>query len=230
MKKIFLYLSLLYSCNCFAQYKGGTNDGTAKANTTNQNTLPNIYVGGNNDGFGNANITNQNTLPNIYLGGNNDGFSKAIITNQNVLPNIYEGGTNDGFSKVNVLAQNTFPEIYKGGLNDGFVKANASNQNLLPGIYKGGSNDGFSSNKSFGQNPFCTGDNIRWNGSVSSAWDNPLNWDCNTMPNINSIVTIPSGLINYPIVSFSYEIRTLFLQTGASINILPSVQFKLNGF
>ena len=229
MKKILLYFSLFYSCSCFAQYKGGTDDGAAKANTTNQNSLPNIYLGGSNDGFGKANIINQNTLPNIYLGGNNDGFSKATITNQNVLPNIYAGGSNDGFSKASVLAQNTLPEIYRGGTNDGFAKATITNQNLLPNIYAGGTNDGFSSKNAYGQNPLCGGDNVRWNGSVSTAWDNPLNWDCLVMPNINSIVTIPSGLTNYPTVSFSYEIKTMYLQTGTTFILKPGVYFKLNG-
>jgi hypothetical protein len=33
-----------------------------------------------------------------------------------------------------------------------------------------------------------------WNGSISEAWQNPLNWNCNAVPGINSNVIIPAGV------------------------------------
>ncbi|MCY7292986.1 MAG: hypothetical protein LH615_12475, partial [Ferruginibacter sp.] len=145
-------------------------------------------------------------LPNIYAGGNNDGFEQIALTNQNALPNIYAGGNNDGFQQIILINQNTFPNIYRGNSDDGFAATTV-----------------------FGQNPLCNNGIIIWNGSESIAWENPANWDCGTLPNINSDVLIPAGLSRYPTVSFSYEIKSLLLQPGSTLIVLPTVNFKLNG-
>jgi hypothetical protein len=164
-----------------------------------------------------------------YKGGSNDGFLQLAVTNQNTLPNIYAGGSNDGYHQTAIINQNTLPNIYSGGSNDGFHQITIINQNTLPNIYTGSSNDGFASKIVFGQNSFCTGDIATWNGSVSIAWENPANWDCGTLPGISSNVIIPSGLTRYPTVSFTYEIKSLYLQPGSSVTVLPAVNFKLNG-
>jgi hypothetical protein len=229
MLKYTVILFLFFSTNATAQYIGGSNDGFLQLAVTNQNILPNIYAGGSNDGYYQTTIINQNTLPNIYAGGSNDGYHQITIINQNTLPDIYAGGSNDGYNQTAIINQNTLPNIYAGGNNDGFHQINIINQNTLPNIYTGSSNDGYSSKTVFGQNSLCTGDIATWNGSVSIAWENPANWDCGTLPNINSNVIIPSGLARYPTVSFTYEIKSLYLQPGSSVTVLPAVNFKLNG-
>lgn len=222
-------LCILVGIAASAQYNGGSGDGFQLTVSANQNPLPNIYGGGNNDGFSIIVTLNQNTLPNIYTGGNNDGFSLTAITGQNTLPNIYTGGADDGLDMATVAAQNPLPGIYLGGNNDGFQQVSIINQNSFVIIYSGGNNDGFTSNTLFNQNPLCTGDSAKWNGSVSIAWENPGNWDCGVLPNINSNVIIRSGLARYPTVSFSFEIKSLYLQPGASVTVSPGVNFKLNG-
>jgi hypothetical protein len=161
-----------------------------------------------------------------YTGGSNDGISSTAVSNQNPLPSIYLGGSNDGISSASVSNQNPLPSIYFGGSNDGISSASVSNQNPLPSIYLGGSSDGFSF--SFAVNQNCTGDSAKWNGSISTAWENPANWSCGVLPTIGSNVIIPSGLARYPVVSFMYEIRSLLLQPGSSVTIQPGVLFKLN--
>ncbi len=222
-------LFLFFSTSAAAQYKGGSNDGFLQLAVNNQNTLPNIYAGAANDGFVQAAVLNQNTLTNIYTGSSNDGFHQIAILNQNTLPNIYTGGSNDGHHQTSIINQNILPNIYAGGSNDGFHQITILNQNTLPNIYTGSSNDGFTSTIAVGQNSLCDGDIAIWNGSVSIAWENPANWDCGTLPGINSNVIIPPGLTRYPTVSFIYEIKSLYLHPGSSITILPAVNFKLNG-
>lgn len=75
----------------------------------------------------------------------------------------------------------------------------------------------------------CNVANTRWNGNVSNNWDNPLNWDCSILPGISSNVTIPPGLFRYPIVNSFYEIKSINVQTNASIIINPSANLKING-
>jgi hypothetical protein len=75
----------------------------------------------------------------------------------------------------------------------------------------------------------CNVANVRWNGSISTDWDNPVNWDCSILPDITSTVIMPAGLTRYPIVTSFHEIKSIFLQTGASIRINPNVSFKVNG-
>jgi hypothetical protein len=229
MIKLFFISFIFFVQKTSAQYTGGGNDGFIQLAVNNQNILPNIYAGGSNDGFQHSTTINQNALPNIYTGGSNDGFNNMTAINQNSIPNIYTGGTNDGFVQFTIINQNSLPNIYTGGSNDGFHQIIITNQNNLPNIYTGSINDGFSCKTIFGQNALCTGDIATWNGSVSIAWENPANWNCGTMPNINSQVIIPSGLSRYPTISFAYEIKNLFLQPGSLVIILPSVNLKLNG-
>ena len=230
MRRLFIIVSLVYChINLLAQYKGGSNDGWTSSVSINQNPLTNVYTGGNNDGYSSLSASNQNPLTNIYAGGSNDGFDSAFAVGQNPLANIYTGGVDDGFDMLEAAAQNPLPGIYFGGNNDGYHLATIINQNPLPGIYLGGNNDGFTRLAIYNQNPGCIGDNAIWNGSISIAWEEPANWDCGVLPNINSNVIIHSGVARYPTVSFWFEIISLTLLQGASINILPGVNFILNG-
>jgi hypothetical protein len=225
---VLILSSLMVMQHSYAQYTGGSNDGFHRASAANQNALTNIYVGGVNDGFDTSAATNQNPLANIYKGGTNDGFSYTIVNNQNPLSNIYRGGSNDGFSNTIISNQNLLINIYKGGTNDGFSYTIISNQNPLINIYTGGVNDGYSTKKAYGQNPLCFGNTIVWNGSVSTEWENPANWDCGVMPNIHSDVEIRTGMPRYPIVKISYEIRSLKLLPGSFITITNNANFILN--
>jgi hypothetical protein len=150
------FLSILFficSIKGFAQYKGGSNDGTALATATNQNAIPNIYSGGINDGVALNVVTNQNPITNIYTGGINDGVALNVVTNQNPITNIYTGGINDGVALNVVTNQNPITNIYTGGINDGVALNVVTNQNPITNIYTGGINDGVAMSSVVNNNP-----------------------------------------------------------------------------
>lgn len=57
---------------------------------------------------------------------------------------------------------------------------------------------------------------MTWEGTVSIAWENPANWSCNTLPDMNTDVIINGGKPNYPTITSNPTIRTLRLNAGAT--------------
>lgn len=68
-------------------------------------------------------------------------------------------------------------------------------------------------------------DNV-WTGSVSTAWETPENWSCNSIPDETTDVVLPLGLTNYPVVSSAAVCRKLVQPTGTSV--LVTQGFSLN--
>jgi len=56
-----------------------------------------------------------------------------------------------------------------------------------------------------------------WNGSVSSAWENPLNWSCNAIPDSNTNVIINSGTV---VLSSNASVRSVTVDPTASFTIV----------
>lgn len=153
MKKyVFLIMAFTLPLLTTAQYRGGSNDGTAQGAAAQLNALPSIYTGGSNDGHAFGSAPNQNATPSIYTGGSNDGTASIAIASQNASPNIYSGGSNDGVAFASAITQNSSPAIYTGGANDGVAILSVANQNASPGIYLGGLNDGVSAAVATAQN------------------------------------------------------------------------------
>lgn len=57
---------------------------------------------------------------------------------------------------------------------------------------------------------------MTWEGTVSTAWENPANWSCNSLPDENTDVIVGEGKLNYPQVNSNVSIRTLRFRPGAS--------------
>ncbi|MEI2737767.1 MAG: RHS repeat-associated core domain-containing protein [Chitinophagaceae bacterium] len=57
---------------------------------------------------------------------------------------------------------------------------------------------------------------MTWEGTVSTAWENPANWSCNVLPDMNTDVIINGGKANYPVVNSNPTVRTLRLNSGAT--------------
>jgi hypothetical protein len=72
------------------------------------------------------------------------------------------------------------------------------------------------------------GTNI-WTGAVNTDWNNIGNWNCAGIPTITSVVVIPAGKPNYPVVNLNVEIKTLTVNTGASVTTDTGFEIKLNG-
>jgi hypothetical protein len=63
---------------------------------------------------------------------------------------------------------------------------------------------------------------ISWNGSVDNAWENPANWNCNSIPDGNVDVIINSGVPRYPQVNGNASCRSLTTKPGASVIVSPN--------
>ncbi len=77
---------------------------------------------------------------------------------------------------------------------------------------------------------FCINCNIAtWTGTVSSAWDNPQNWSCNTVPGPATPVIVPAGNPYSPIIfaGQSFSVWSLDLQTGATLTVQTGAIFHV---
>jgi hypothetical protein len=64
-----------------------------------------------------------------------------------------------------------------------------------------------------------------WNGSVSTAWETPANWNCGVVPDGNTDVFINSGTPYSPLVSSLASCRSLRVNRSATLSVAPT--FKL---
>jgi RHS repeat-associated protein len=60
---------------------------------------------------------------------------------------------------------------------------------------------------------------MTWEGTISNVWENPANWSCNSIPDINTDVTIDAGKLNYPQVNVNTGIRTIRVNNGATLTV-----------
>ena len=58
----------------------------------------------------------------------------------------------------------------------------------------------------------------RWNGSVSTAWENVANWDCGTLPDGFTDVIVPSTVRN-PVLSTNTSCFSLNMMTGSNMTV-----------
>jgi hypothetical protein len=56
-----------------------------------------------------------------------------------------------------------------------------------------------------------------WNGDTDNSWNTASNWSPNKVPNINSKVIIPSGLTNYPTISYESEVNSILVEPSATL-------------
>ena len=65
-----------------------------------------------------------------------------------------------------------------------------------------------------------------WMGSIDSTWENPLNWSCGSIPDINTVVNIDSGKPIYPVINSFANCKAIYTAPGATIKVNSG--FKLN--
>ena len=68
-----------------------------------------------------------------------------------------------------------------------------------------------------------------WTGSTSTAWEEPTNWTCGTIPNANSEVHINSGLTNYPVIQSAATCKKLYTASGASVTVNAGFTLNITG-
>ncbi len=69
---------------------------------------------------------------------------------------------------------------------------------------------------------------ITWLGTVSTAWENPLNWSCNMLPNDKTDVIINSGTPFSPELNVSTNIRTLTAVPASNLVIKTGAVLLVN--
>jgi len=71
---------------------------------------------------------------------------------------------------------------------------------------------------------------FNWTGVVSTNWNTSSNWSCNAIPTINSNVTIPAGLSNYPVLNTGAEAacKNLTINSGATLTVVNNI-INING-
>ncbi|MBL0358592.1 MAG: DUF11 domain-containing protein [Chitinophagaceae bacterium] len=67
-----------------------------------------------------------------------------------------------------------------------------------------------------------------WTGAVSTAWENPLNWSNGMVPDVNTIVTIPAGVPNYPEVSSNATCYRISVMPTATVLVKTGFKLKVN--
>ncbi|MBL0356235.1 MAG: hypothetical protein IPP72_04805 [Chitinophagaceae bacterium] len=64
-----------------------------------------------------------------------------------------------------------------------------------------------------------------WTGSVSTQWENPLNWLCNTLPGSTSSVIINAGAA--VVVNSNVTVNSVTVQPGASLIVNPGYNINV---
>lgn len=77
--------------------------------------------------------------------------------------------------------------------------------------------------------PFEIISSLTWTGSVNSDWNEPGNWICNYIPNINMSVSVPD-VSNNPVIStgLNAEVKNLIINPGASL-IVDGNSLRISG-
>jgi hypothetical protein len=195
-------------------YNGGVANGFQSVTLTAASLgfADSLYNGGIANGFSGDQRLNRNLFlsDSIYNGGAGNGFSIAQRLNRNlfIVDSVYNGGEGNGFSGFIITAANLYlsDSLYNGSISRGEIQLQVNNISLT----------------------VCS-DTLVWNGNENMLWSNPNNWDCSSIPGINSTVVIPAGRPRYPVVLANTEIKKLILQPGSSVTIASTINFKLNG-
>ena len=70
---------------------------------------------------------------------------------------------------------------------------------------------------------------VNWTGANSTAYETATNWFNNEVPPASSIIYIPAGLINYPVINANQTIAGGFIATGASLSLTEGKVLTNNG-
>ncbi len=69
--------------------------------------------------------------------------------------------------------------------------------------------------------PYTLKFTANWTGTLSNDWENPQNWDCNTLPGIYTDVIISGGTPYAPVLNSNTTIQSLMLRANANLTVQP---------
>ena len=72
---------------------------------------------------------------------------------------------------------------------------------------------------------------VYWSGTVSTAWDNPLNWGGCSVPDCNKNAVILPGAANQPVIDggISASVKDLTISPGATLTIVAGHELQVCG-
>jgi len=68
-----------------------------------------------------------------------------------------------------------------------------------------------------------------WTGAVSAAWENPLNWNTQKVPDINTAAIIPAGVPNYPEINANADCYSIRIDPSASVLVKTGFKLSVSG-
>jgi hypothetical protein len=170
-----------------------------------------------------------------YAGGTGNGFWEQAVSllNLSLADSLYNGGTGRGDQAIisNGLLLGINDSLYNGGTGKGdyVLVSNSILLGMADSLYNGGTGKGDIRFTATGINLAVCSDTLYWNGNDNLQWHNPANWDCGTVPGINSIAVIPPGRPRYPVITINTEIKKLDIQPGAAVLVIAGTSLIING-
>lgn len=73
----------------------------------------------------------------------------------------------------------------------------------------------------------CTQNN--WTGNSSTDWEDAGNWSCGAVPGVNTVVNVPAGLTNYPVVHSMVTCKQLHVSPGVSVRVATGANLLIIG-
>ena len=193
-----------------------------------EDSLFNPIPGGNAIVIPNAHIAIVDMGTMYSLDINVSGFSGFYIGGNNSKVNICSGATISLPSNVSGTTYQWQADTGSGftNISDGGVYAGTATQTLTltntPASMYGYMLRCMVNAVSFSQ-VYTLKFNTSWQGTVSNVWENAANWSCGQLPDANSDVIIDAGKLNYPQVNVNTSVRTLTVNTGATIMVNPGI-------
>lgn len=139
----------------------------------------------------------------------NDTFSIYCGNNNSLSQFQWQINTGDGFQ--NLISSSEFTGIDSSTLQINEINP-TNNKNLFRCIIS-------DTLTSYSSEVFEINISNTWLGVIDTAWENPLNWSCNIIPNNNMDVLIPSSTPHQPIISSYALCKTMKNLSGSILKI-----------
>ena len=172
------------------------------------------------------NRVNFGATPHTVISANFTGFSTfaimkpygepvcpAIVNSfgTNIIGSAYQWQVNNGAGYTNVINN----AVYNGSTTDS-LKLTAAPRSYFGNKYRCEINTFFGTVYS---PEYILKSGMSWLGTASTAWENPLNWSCNLVPDDKTDVTVIAGTPFSPELNASTTIRSLTALAGTNILI-----------
>ncbi|MFT3679400.1 MAG: choice-of-anchor Q domain-containing protein [Ferruginibacter sp.] len=201
--------------NCTFQ---GNTSSAAIVNNSSSPVISNSIIWGNTGAFNNTPATVNYSIiqgSTVYTGTNNYNLDPQFVNDADAdgADNIY-GTADDG-----LMLSACSPAINQGNNAAISLTADFKSETRIaystvdPGAYEVESVDL---------------DNSTWKG-INTNWNDIINWCGGYIPSATTNVTIPSSLINYPVINTAADTKDILLASGTSVTVSNGSGLSING-